>query len=284
MSGQLITAASYNLADEGGSMRKKRLFEFSLIIALSASFITLQINPARIASAQDAKVKKDGLINGCSDSVIDALDECIQKRFRQFDTRFGITRMRPLTLHENYFRPETQAERDAVAELDKGGWQVAFYLVGRRILGPKPDMTKFRPILGGDTHPIINGPIAITSPKIFDKNKVMEQFDLPETQKLWDDAQKAMLEFEKRDQYDFAINRWKVAARPIRAGEPCLKCHTDKPIARNADGSLVIVGKGNLGLYAYDAHSKTPIKVGDALGVAMYAYARNLKGASTLMR
>jgi len=39
-------------------MRKKRLFEFSLIIALSASFITLQINPARIASAQDAKVRR----------------------------------------------------------------------------------------------------------------------------------------------------------------------------------------------------------------------------------
>jgi hypothetical protein len=56
MPGQSINVASYNLADEGGSMRKKRLFEFSMIIVLSASFITLQINPARIASAQDAKL------------------------------------------------------------------------------------------------------------------------------------------------------------------------------------------------------------------------------------
>jgi hypothetical protein len=174
MLGQPISVASYNLADEGGSMRKKRLFAFSLMIGLSGSFITLQTDSARIAPAQDAKVKQGGLINGCSDSVIDALD-------------------------------------------------------------------------------------AITGPKASDKNKVIEQFDLPETQKLWDDAQKAMLEFEKRDQYDFAINRWNVAARPIRAGESCLKCHNDKPIARNADGSMVIEGRGNLDLYTFDARSKTPI-------------------------
>src|SRR5262245_3698370 len=92
--------------------------------------------------------------------------------------------------------------------------------------------------------------------------------------KLWDDAQKAMLEFEKRDQYDFAVNRWNVAARPIRAGESCLQCHNNKPMARNADGVTVIGRRGNLDLYAFEARSKTPIKVGDALGVAMYAYAR----------
>src|SRR6266511_1994030 len=89
MLGQSINVASYNLADGGGSMRKKRLFEFSLIIALSASFITLQINPARIASAQDAKVKKDGFITECSETVIDALDECIQERFSKSDMFFG---------------------------------------------------------------------------------------------------------------------------------------------------------------------------------------------------
>jgi hypothetical protein len=265
-------------------MRKKRLFAFSLIIALSASFISLQIAPTRIASAQDVKVKQDGFITGCSETVIDTLDECVQERFGKFDTRFGITRMRPLTLHVNYFLPETQAERDAVSELEKGGWQVAFYLAGRRILGPKPDMTKFTPYLLSDAHPIINGPIAISGPKDFNKNKMIEQFDLPEPQKLWDDAQKAMSEFEKRDQYDFTVNRWNVAARPIRAGESCLQCHNNKPIARNADGATVIKVRGDLDLYAFDARSETPIKVGDALGVAMYAYTRKQKGASSLIR
>src|SRR5215470_14819581 len=95
MLGQPINVAGDNPADEGGSMRKKRLFVFSLIIALSASFVTLQINPVRIASAQDPKVKQDGFILGCSETVIDALDECIQERFSKADTLFGLERMRP---------------------------------------------------------------------------------------------------------------------------------------------------------------------------------------------
>jgi hypothetical protein len=49
------------LTDEGGNMRKKRLFALSLMMGLSASFITLQINSASVASAQDAKAKQDGL-------------------------------------------------------------------------------------------------------------------------------------------------------------------------------------------------------------------------------
>src|SRR5262245_35866262 len=234
-------------------MRKKRLFAFSLMIGLTASFITLQINPAITAPAQDAKVKQNGLISGCSDSVIDALDECIQERFSKSDMRFGALRITPTTLHMNYFQTETQSEREAISELEKGGWQVAFYLAGRRILGTKPDLTKPMLRIDGQDHPIINGPIAITSPVIFNRIRMIEQFDLPEPQKLWDDAQKAMLEFEKKDQYGFSFGKWSVAARPIRAKEACLKCHTG-PVTT--------------------APSTTPPKVGDALGVAMYAYAR----------
>jgi hypothetical protein len=287
MLGQSINVASYNLADEGGSMRKKRLFEFSLIIALSASFITLQINPARIASAQDAKVKKDGFITGCSETVIDALDECIQERFSKADMLFGIERLRPPAYHVTYFIAETQNEREAISELEKGGWQVAFYLVGRRILGPKPVMTSPAPPYPDQNYPVINGPIAITpsiipderergraldyrigsivtaSSVIRDQINMIEQLELPEPLKIWDDAQKAMREFEKKDQYDFSFGKWSVAARPIRAKESCLKCHTGN--ARNAPGL-------------------TPPKAGDALGVAMYAYARKQKGASTLIR
>jgi hypothetical protein len=287
MLGQSINVASYNLADEGGSMRKKRLFEFSLIIALSASFITLQINPARIASAQDPKVKMDGFITGCSETVIDALDECIQERFSKADPLFGIDRVAPPSYHVSHFIAETQGERDAISELERGGWQVAFYLAGRRMLGPKPVMTNPAPFYLDYNYQIINGPIAITPSIISDERErgrapdyrlgsivtassvmrdqrdMIEQLELPEPLKIWDDAQKAMREFEKKDQYDFSFGKWSVAARPIRAKESCLKCHTGN--ARNAPGL-------------------TSPKAGDALGVAMYAYARKQKGASTLIR
>ncbi|HKQ89864.1 MAG TPA: hypothetical protein VJZ77_04210 [Blastocatellia bacterium] len=257
-------------------MWKKRLFAFSLIIALSVSFLTLQTNPGPIASAQDVKVKQDGFIAGCSETVIDALNECIQKRFSKFDMRLGLTRIVTIKLPFDHFVAETQSEREAISELEKGGWQVAFYLVGRRILGTKLDTLPGMHISVHDNR-VINGPVAITPSTIFDKRdhgtgqilatssvgsnwrKTLEQLDLPELTEIWDDARKAMLEFEKRDQYDFSFRKWNIAARPIRAKEACLKCHTDEsPLA--------------------------PPKVGDALGVAMYAYAHKQKDASTLNR
>jgi|SRR5262245_15405820 len=264
-------------------MRKKRLFAFSLIIALSASFITLRTNPPSIALAQDAKVKQDGFITGCSETVIDALDKCIQERFSKFDNMvFGLGRVAEPTLLANRFVAETQSEREAISELEKGGWQVAFYLAGRRILRPKSDTTATLSLIPHDSS-IINGPIAITPSSLFDdpervhstdpiviissvssgQRKMRERLGLPELPEIWDDAKKAMLEFEKRDQYDFSFGKWSVAARPIRAKEACLKCHTGEGLT---------------------APGLTPPKVGDALGVAMYAYARKQKGASTLIR
>jgi hypothetical protein len=62
--------------------------------------------------------------------------------------------------------------------------------------------------------------------------KMFEQLELPKLLEIWDDARKAMLEFEKRDQYDFSFRKWNIAARPIRAKEACLKCHTgEAPLA-----------------------------------------------------
>jgi hypothetical protein len=257
-------------------MWKKRLFAFSMIIAFSVSFITPQTNPGPVVSAQDAKIKQDGFIRGCSETVIDALDECMQKRFNKFDMRLGLSRIVTIKLPFDHFVAETPSERETISELEKGGWQVAFYLVGRRILGTRLDTLPGIPISAHDSRDI-NGPIAITPSTIFDERdhgtgqivanssvisnwrKTLKQLDLPELTEIWDDARKAMLVFEKRDQYDFSYRKWSIAARPIRAKEACLKCHTgEAPLA--------------------------PPKVGDALGVAMYAYARKQKGASALIR
>src|SRR5262249_26799878 len=132
---------------------------------------------------------------------------------------------------------------------------------------------------------IIDGPIAITPSIIFDererardhstgqivttpsdisgRKKMIEQLELPTRQEIRDDARKAMLEFEKRDQYDFSFGKWSVAARPIRAKEACLKCHARE---------------------GFTPPGLAPPKVSDALGVAMYAYARKQNVASTPIR
>jgi hypothetical protein len=197
---------------------------------------------------------------------------------------FGFGRVAQPTRAINRFVAETQSEREAISELEKGGWQVAFYLVGRRVLELKPDITNLTNLViirPGHDSSIIDGPIAITPSTIFDerehtrdrrtgqivtipsdisgRKKMLEHLELPTRQEIWDDARKAMLEFEKKDQYDFSFRKWSIAARPVRAKEACLKCHT---------------GEATL----------APPKVGDALGVAMYAYSRKQNGATSLIR
>src|SRR5262245_59250752 len=165
-------------------MRKKRLFAFSLMIGLSASFITLQINSAITASAQDTKVKQEGFISECS--VIDLLDECIQKRFSTADTIFGFARVATAVVtrdgkviptvptkrrHKHFFQAETEMERAAIADLERSGWQVGFYLCGG---SPHCSATKPEGVLAFDA---VRGPVVVT-PRAANS-------ELPEGVKVW---------------------------------------------------------------------------------------------------
>src|SRR5215467_10009036 len=196
-------------------MRKKRLVAFSLMLGLWALFITPQIDSTITASAQDAKPRQDGFIIGCSETVIDALDECMQKRFSNADGGlFGMDRVTPPTEHLRSFLPTSLEEREAVSELERGGWQVGFYLAGRRVLQPKPErMLEYGGLRG------FGGPILI-SPQMR-QDRPIDRIELPEAGDLWKDAQKAMLSFDSKDQYDFAFGKWSMVARPIRARESC---------------------------------------------------------------
>jgi hypothetical protein len=243
-------------------MRKKRLVAFSLMIGLLAPFIAPQIDSAITASAQDAKPRQDGFFIGCSETVIDALDECLQKRFSDANGGlFGIDRVTPPTEHLRSFHPTALEEREAVSELERGGWQVGFYLAGRQVLEPKPE---HRLQYGG--YRGFGGPIVISPQMRLDRP--IERLELPEAGDLWERAQKAMLSFDSKDQYDFSFGKWSMVARPIRARESCLKCHNNAKY----EGAVPIS----------HAPSPTPVKVGDALGAAIYAYARKQTDGSTL--
>jgi hypothetical protein len=72
------------------------------------------------------------------------------------------------------------------------------------------------------------------------------QFPQPDT--LLDDGRRALLSFQKGEGYDIRKDGWTVAMRPLRASnEACVRCH----VAGGAESKL---------------------KIGDALGVAMYVY------------
>ncbi|MGH9767727.1 MAG: hypothetical protein ACREAB_09875 [Blastocatellia bacterium] len=122
-------------------------------------------------------------------------------------------------------------------------------------------------------HQIIGGPVLIAPDDGVsweNERAVMDSLKLPAPSELFDEAQKAMRAFDSKNNYEFSIGKWKFEARPIRAAESCLKCHnntTDN--AAGKEPEQIDVRNMHDGL----ARSKTPIKVGDALGVAMYAYA-----------
>lgn len=241
-------------------MRSLKLTLFFLIVGIAVFLFQ-----SRVSSQSQEKPnpqKPDLLMLGCS--VVDPIDECIQELFSKADFRFGMTRVPTRTSHIKYFAPSTPKEVQMVKELEADGWEVGFYLAGRRILGEKPDVNAIK--LFADGHSVIGGPISITG--ALQKGANRSQLAMPIAAKLWDEGQKAMRAFESSNRYEFSVGKWTVEARPIRARQDCLKCHNNtttppdnSPISSDFAGIV-------------HAHSKTPIKVGDALGVAMYAYTR----------
>lgn len=235
----------------------RSLTSTALVMLFLLAVSSGQLKTSATANPQDSKAKRVEASLDCA--LIDPLDRCVQQRFSQVEKGFGMARVRPPTLHINHFVPNTPAESTAVAELEAAGWQVGFYLAGRRVLGPTPDLTKFVPQLRYQTHPIINGPLAITRPRQWQK-ELVETFGFPAPAQVWEQAQQAMRAFDRQDQYEFKVGQWQVAARPIRAAASCLACHNDNhPVVSNPLRPMP---------------EPMPIKVGEALGIALYAYRR----------
>lgn len=236
-------------------MRSLKLTLF-LLIAGTAVF-GFQSDVSSQSKEKPNPQKPDVLTLGCS--VIDPIDECIQELFSNTDfNRFGMVRVPTRRSHVTYFAPSNSKETNAVKELEDTGWQMGFYLAGRRILEEKPAPNTF--FQYGHKHPVIGGPVAITGGTDRKTVEVLRSA-LPDPTEVWDQGQKAMRSFETSERYEFSVGKWKVEARPIRARENCLKCHNNN----FKEASVVDLNH---------SPSKTPIKVGDALGVAMYAYTR----------
>ncbi len=232
---------------------------FSLALALPASL-------ANSTKGQAQQVKPSSPLLDCG--VIDELDESIQARFNKVDGTFGLTRVAPPidSVHIRAFQPETDAERVAVAALQQSGWRVIFYLAGRQVLEPapknsEPDGQFCRVNLLG-----VQGPVYVTPPR--------EQLACPDKSELRSHAQQALAAFVKQDRYDFSIGNLAFTARPIRAQEACLKCHNDKPEEPKKITGAQEPIKFPLRRENLHAYSKTPLKVGDALGAAIYAYTK----------
>ncbi len=218
-------------------------------------------------------------IADCDNSPLAELDKFIQLRFHERADSFGISRVLPTTYHlrENptfaavHFAPRNDKEIFAINVLRDEGWKIGLFLVGRSILDKKPAKEIWEnPNNDFYARKPINNPILITP-----QTKVEE---LPQPAELWDEAQKAMKAFRKnKQQYDFTAGKWEMTARPIRASEQaCLRCHVSDTSPQWFGGlrmaSLDKSGQANAKIT--ESLSVSLLKIGDPLGMALYAYKR----------
>ena len=92
--------------------------------------------------------------------VIDALNNCIQARFRDIDDRFGVRRIVKIGETPHRFEPESVVEMSSVRALEQARLEVILYVAGTRVMRPAPALS-----LIGDANAraIIKGPVRVTS-------------------------------------------------------------------------------------------------------------------------
>lgn len=180
--------------------------------------------------------------------TLDALDRAVQKRFHNV-IGFGMARIAT----ERRFEPTTVEEKEAVRALKREGYAVGLYLAGRGVLADEPVENRVAwNRFGGGAGRAISGPIYVSSSSLK---------SLPGAVPLWDETRRALESFASGgERHEFTAGPWRVEARPVRASaESCLECHRTR--AEFEPKTLPA-----------EAKKSADLKVGDPLGVLLYAY------------
>jgi hypothetical protein len=184
-----------------------------------------------------------------SAALIESFDECIQDRFRDLSGKWlGLARVTPASPHA--FFAHNVREESAVQYLEAARLNVVMYVGGRKLLGE--DGYSITPQRGafvmvpGRNGARLEGPIVVTPLSYHAPPQ-----NAPRTATLMADAATAFRAFDRIDQTSFSVEGWNVAARPVRASsKTCLGCHRLAPAGK----------------------SENALRMGDALGVVLYAY------------
>jgi hypothetical protein len=229
-----------------------------LLPALSVAAALAAVAPAPRAPAQSAPAQSRPQAGppAREPHPLDALDRAVQKRFHNV-IGFGMARI----ASERKFEPTTVEEKEAVAGLRREGYAVGLYLAGRGVLAETPVENRVAlNSFGGWPGRAIAGPIYVSS---------SAAKGLPGAVPLWDGTRRAMQSFaEGGERYDFSAGTWRVEARPVRASaESCLDCHR----ARTPFEVKPLPANGGAPAPA-EAPKVADLKVGDPVGVLLYAY------------
>ena len=198
--------------------------------------------------------------------LLSLLDERIQQRFglaariqrrsQDIDNGFGYRRIVNVGETPHRFKPENAKELKVVDALRVARLNVVLYLAGRRPPGEQPDAATIV------ARKLIQGPAFVVSTN-------QQNADLPGPAELWAQSRTALLAFQSSQSYDFAIGKWKFSARPVRATEQsCVDCH-------NAGATRSVRLPSTNGVS--ELQITKPLRIGDLLGVVLYAYEHQTK-------
>jgi hypothetical protein len=225
---------------------QRRVFIVSVLLGVAVVAVaTVQTRPAHTYKPAG----KPTTSSRAEVSPMAALNRCIQTRFHTL-TSFGMGRIPVVPQHVQRFKPETEAEKAAVADLQKAGWEVALYLGGRGLLKPKMSKAEWEQAGRYSFRRAISHPIFLAeqSPKA----------KVPEPWELWEHGQKALITSTTGDTYTASFGQWLIDARPVRANQvACLRCHATE---------------GATGYPPLNSKLKSTLHVGDAMGVVIYIY------------
>ena len=227
--------------------------------SLFVPLIVLALLPGRTAATRP-DVSKPGGLEEADCRLLTLLDESVQQRFKDIDKGFGYRRIIKPGDTPHRFKPENPRELSAVAELRTARMEVFLYVAGRSVLAKAPPDTDPKAY----SRMRIKGPGAITPTDDYNDTNY-----LPRPEQLLDEARAAMLAFHMTgDTYKFAVGKWKFWARPVLASEQsCIDCHS----ARLTHGFLPSLGGG------VQEISSLSLRIGDPLGMVLYAYQSHAK-------
>jgi hypothetical protein len=187
--------------------------------------------------------------------LLRAFDAELQRRFLDTSRGFGAARVMtavpsPHRLTMGYrFVPENSVEQDVVNGLAAAHIDVVFYLASQS-LPPRAETTipVLTPVLGPRwrQRPELQGPVTVLS---------SSGATPPAVENLLDHGRRTFAVLKTEDVVQFRSEGWEMVARPVRAANgSCVVCHNGNPDRpRLPDGAL------------------TTYKVGDVLGVLLYA-------------
>ncbi|MEZ5352499.1 MAG: hypothetical protein R2762_07665 [Bryobacteraceae bacterium] len=165
----------------------------------------------------------------------DELHSAILKRFGEFQT-FGMSRIvTPASLGAHFnptigavrdLTPETEQEKRLIESLEGAGYQVVFYLAGRRILDETPETQNYRALKGpailtaGTPRPM--GPFTIlVRPTSTNENAAIDW------RSIYPVVRAGMRELDAgKAPPPTMLDSWMVSTKPVRAfKQECTRCH-----------------------------------------------------------